>query len=113
MIPTSCASSRSMARWVLPVLVGPRTAVTPRPRTSPELEAEGRLILTNPKPTDSVSGPTRLSWNEGGTNLVRIADSAHSVFVLLSLHEVPVPLSSPVAEVVFTPLNQAVEVDAS
>ena len=32
-MPDECASIRSMARWVLPVLVGPRMAVTPAPRT--------------------------------------------------------------------------------
>src|ERR1700730_8519342 len=32
MIPEEWASIRSMARCVLPVLVGPRTAVTPAPR---------------------------------------------------------------------------------
>src|SRR3954470_14346345 len=31
-MPDECASMRSMARWVLPVLVGPSTAVTPAPR---------------------------------------------------------------------------------
>jgi hypothetical protein len=31
-MPLECASMRSMARWVLPVLVGPSTAVTPAPR---------------------------------------------------------------------------------
>src|ERR1700760_101813 len=31
MIPDECASMRSIARWVLPVLVGPSTAVTPAP----------------------------------------------------------------------------------
>src|SRR5437899_3152262 len=31
MIPEACASMRSMARWVLPVLVGPRTAFTRYP----------------------------------------------------------------------------------
>src|SRR5262245_2691881 len=31
-MPDECASMRSMARWVLPVLVGPSTAVTPTPR---------------------------------------------------------------------------------
>ncbi len=30
-MPDECASIRSMARWVLPVLVGPSTAVTPAP----------------------------------------------------------------------------------
>src|SRR5262249_19364290 len=32
MIPVECPSMRSIARWVLPVLVGPSTAVTPAPR---------------------------------------------------------------------------------
>src|ERR1051326_6347504 len=32
MMPEECANIRSIARWVLPVLVGPRTAVTPTPR---------------------------------------------------------------------------------
>src|SRR5674476_1584413 len=31
-LPLECASMRSMARWVLPVLVGASTAVTPTPR---------------------------------------------------------------------------------
>src|SRR6266404_250557 len=31
MTPEECASIRSIARWVLPVLVGPSTAVTPAP----------------------------------------------------------------------------------
>src|ERR1700759_3723769 len=31
MTPDECASRRSIARWVLPVLVGPSTAVTPLP----------------------------------------------------------------------------------
>ena len=31
-MPEECASIRSMARCVLPVLVGPSTAVTPAPR---------------------------------------------------------------------------------
>src|SRR5262245_36451375 len=32
MMPVECPSMRSIARWVLPVLVGPSTAVTPAPR---------------------------------------------------------------------------------
>src|ERR1700726_2226555 len=35
MMPEECASIRSIARWVLPVLVGPSTAVTPAPGTRP------------------------------------------------------------------------------
>src|SRR6185312_12986571 len=37
MIPLECASIRSIARWVLPVLVGPSTAVTPAPRARASL----------------------------------------------------------------------------
>src|SRR3974377_2361246 len=39
MIPEECASMRSIARWVFPVFVGPRTAVTPAPRVP-----EARLV---------------------------------------------------------------------
>jgi hypothetical protein len=39
MMPDEWASMRSMARWVLPVLVGPSTAVTPAPRA-----LESRLV---------------------------------------------------------------------
>src|SRR6202789_3061026 len=38
-MPDLCASMRSMAKWVLPVLVGPRTAVTR------EAAAFGDLVL--------------------------------------------------------------------
>src|SRR6202008_1694512 len=41
MIPDECASIRSMARWVLPVLVGPSTAVTPWPRATASREVTG------------------------------------------------------------------------
>src|SRR5262245_29698963 len=76
MTPTSWASMRSMARCVLPVLVGPSTAVTPRPRCGlVEIGEKFRLILTiSARRFDQVR-------NVGGTNLVRIADSAHSDFV--------------------------------
>jgi hypothetical protein len=40
MMPEEWPSMRSMARWVLPVLVGPRTAVTPAPR-APESRFDG------------------------------------------------------------------------
>ncbi len=36
---------RSMARWVLPVFVGPRTAVTPRARTWEGRESEAMLTF--------------------------------------------------------------------
>src|SRR5215467_257189 len=38
MMPDEWASIRSIARWVLPVLVGPSTAVTPWPRTTASRE---------------------------------------------------------------------------
>src|SRR6185312_6119732 len=49
-MPDECASMRSMARWVLPVLVGPRTAVTPAPRARGErLEGEENdRVITRP-----------------------------------------------------------------
>ena len=39
-MPEECASIRSMARWVLPVLVGPSTAVTPAPGARSEAKGE-------------------------------------------------------------------------
>ena len=39
--PDECASIRSSARWVLPVLVGPSTAVTPAPRARRSRLIEG------------------------------------------------------------------------
>jgi hypothetical protein len=46
MTPLECASIRSIARCVLPVLVGPSTAVTPAPgaRSLPNVD-EGKAIL--------------------------------------------------------------------
>src|SRR5690348_11567246 len=41
MIPDECASIRSMARCVLPVLVGPSTAVTPAPGARSLANVEG------------------------------------------------------------------------
>jgi hypothetical protein len=38
-MPLECASMRSIARCVLPVLVGPSTAVTPAPRARASREA--------------------------------------------------------------------------
>ncbi|WP_291336168.1 hypothetical protein [Albidovulum sp.] len=56
-MPDECASMRSMARWVLPVLVGPSTAVTPWPRTAPprELEEDNDSDMTNPDQTLDVT----------------------------------------------------------
>src|SRR5881394_3178229 len=46
MMPEECASMRSMARCVLPVLVGPRTAVTPAPRASRDVERENEMGIS-------------------------------------------------------------------
>src|SRR3984957_4330080 len=50
MMPDACASMRSIARWVLPVLVGPSTAVTPWPRatTSREGTEEKEMAIRGP-----------------------------------------------------------------
>jgi hypothetical protein len=52
MLPEECASMRSMARCVLPVLVGPSTAVTPAPRAPvPRLvEEEKEMGINGRKP---------------------------------------------------------------
>src|ERR1700739_3137017 len=98
MIPDECASIRSMARWVLPVLVGPSTAVTPAPRARasrsvagekeigiegpdwpppfpPARAAEswgwGQHLYHNKTP----QSPVLKVWNESGTNHGRIGDS--------------------------------------
>src|SRR5436305_8877733 len=94
MMPEECASMRSIARWVLPVLVGPSTAVTPAPRarasraTGEEKEigiscpAGGEGSLRSPYPPSllyhnvTMEGTLRKHWNESGTNRVRISDSA-------------------------------------
>src|SRR5262249_15264986 len=50
MMPDEWASIRSIARWVLPVLVGPSTAVTPCPRTtaSREVTEEKEIGIRGP-----------------------------------------------------------------
>src|SRR5262252_1951169 len=50
MMPDEWASIRSIARWVLPVLVGPSTAVTPCPRTtaSREVTEEKEMGIRGP-----------------------------------------------------------------
>src|SRR3954468_7099777 len=47
-MPEGCASIRSMARWVLPVLVGPSTAVTPAPgaRSWPDVDEVEKGIFS-------------------------------------------------------------------
>src|SRR5436853_4451402 len=48
MMPDEWPSMRSMARWVLPVLVGPSTAVTPAPRAlEPRLVEEEKEMGIN------------------------------------------------------------------
>src|SRR5262245_53207544 len=56
MIPEECASMRSMARCVLPVLVGPSTAVTPAPRAPvPRLfEGEKEMGIKGRKPAQEL-----------------------------------------------------------
>src|SRR6476646_2158012 len=45
MIPEECASIRSIARCVLPVLVGPSTAVTPAPGARSCANVEGEKAI--------------------------------------------------------------------
>src|SRR5690349_3715329 len=45
MTPDECANIRSIARWVLPVLVGPSTAVTPAPRAREDLADRGEKVI--------------------------------------------------------------------
>src|ERR1700681_1623861 len=45
MTPDECASIRSIARWVLPVLVGPSTAVTPEPGARSWPNEEEKVII--------------------------------------------------------------------
>src|SRR6185295_14402356 len=94
MTPDECASIRSMARWVLPVLVGPSTAVTAVPRLRAPRGAgdENEIAISFPGwgAPASAAGPLSVPqcvtlrrrkgvWlnvaNESGTNRARIADS--------------------------------------
>src|ERR1700733_10086673 len=87
MTPEECASSRSMARWVLPVLVGPSTAVTPKPgaRPLPNVGAEEEKTMFSGDfcvvgVSEVFHNATHLRsrlklWNESGTNRARIGDS--------------------------------------
>ena len=52
MMPEECESIRSIARWVLPVFVGPKTAVT---RVA--LSAGRKIWLEERKGTFTVIGP--------------------------------------------------------
>src|SRR5262249_44044286 len=83
-MPEECASIRSMARCVLPVLVGPSTAVTPEPRARSSRSALGENEIDIESPTEAVSrrkGRACLSqpWHwkalclTCGTSLERIA----------------------------------------
>src|SRR5436305_8092220 len=86
MMPVECASIRSIARWVLPVLVGPSTAVTPAPGARPLAsgEKEEKLMSRKGFRVAVVSGVFHnatpceggfKSWNGYGTERARIADS--------------------------------------
>src|SRR5262252_8985998 len=89
-MPEECASMRSIARWVLPVLVGPSTAVTPWPRArwsrSPvelneigiETSAGARNEVPVPQYDRCQRGIATPSTpvNQDRTKRARIADSA-------------------------------------
>src|SRR5487761_751665 len=98
MRPDECASIRSMARCVFPVLVGPSTAVTPAPRARKSRSAGGeneigikRPALTPPPFPARAPGrwvgdgllyhnvtlesPVLNVWSESGSNRGRIGDS--------------------------------------
>ena len=49
-MPEECASIRSMARCVLPVLVGPSTAVTPAPRVRDARAGCGEKLMAITRP---------------------------------------------------------------
>src|SRR6266568_5093877 len=55
MIPDECASIRSIARCVLPVLVGPNTAVTPAPRARSSRSALGENEIDIEGPAGAVA----------------------------------------------------------
>src|SRR5262245_5232038 len=97
MIPDECANIRSMARWVLPVLVGPSTAVTPAPRARASRSVAGEKEIGIEGPdwrltrlpyirerrrlgqhlyhNNTPQSPVLNVWNESGTNHGRIGDS--------------------------------------
>src|ERR1700761_3130417 len=91
MMPDECASIRSIARWVFPVLVGPSTAVTPAPRArkSRSVAGENEIGIKIPAWTQAyttlkhthlyhnvtLERPVLKVWNESGTNRGRIGDS--------------------------------------
>src|ERR1700751_2235595 len=56
MRPDEWATMRSMARWVLPVLVGPRTAVTPTPRARASRFPDGANVTGISGVRDQASG---------------------------------------------------------
>src|SRR5271156_1556582 len=89
MMPEEWASMRSMARWVLPVLVGPNTAVTPAPRArrSRSVEGENEIGIEGPDCRAGAAGASVSQQHDGkalvlagtalclrcGTSLERIA----------------------------------------
>src|SRR3954462_11229410 len=95
-MPDECPSIRSMARWVLPVLVGPSTAVTPAPRRRPSrvtgdeneigirfpgwggpLQRSGHALCITMQRRNSAHLTV---GNESGTNTARIGDSGVARF---------------------------------
>src|SRR5215213_6534938 len=73
-MPEECASMRSIARWVLPVLVGPSTAVTPVPRAraSRRGAVEKEMAIKGPGYSEEISlrrrsRPARLTTDGGET----------------------------------------------
>src|SRR5262245_3349848 len=76
MSPVSWPSMRSIARWVLPVLVGPSTAVTLRMRA-----ARSRLIRTCPQRATGTCSAGIAEWCDkikGGSKKTATAEAASS-----------------------------------
>src|SRR6185437_13846887 len=89
-MPLEWASIRSMARCVLPVLVGPSTAVTPAPRARADRLGWGENEMGITRPDwrqgflyrNATAEKTAVKlWNESGTNRARIADRGLYDFV--------------------------------
>src|SRR5712691_13501169 len=89
-MPEECASMRSMARWVLPVLVGPSTAVTPAPR-SPECRLLGEekeigiddrdcaaLLLRDATRHPAACGAKFGAWRIGGLSRASVPSPCRS-----------------------------------
>src|ERR1700728_621259 len=79
MMPDECASMRSIARWVLPVLVGPSTAVTPWPRATTSREETEEKEM-------GIRGPA------GGTRRPLIGLNLYHIATLAAANALPPPL---------------------